>query len=78
MSRHRDTNSRERLLTPVKVMTAERKFWICDGLRRKTIGRLETIAAHQLSDEELRRWLEIFDRFGLDGLRKINRRKRAA
>lgn len=78
MTRPRNTNSPAKLLTPVRVMTAERKFWICDALRRNRITRAQVMAAHDMSGAELDRWMELYNRDGLEGLRSINRRKRAA
>ncbi len=77
MSR-RDIRSRKRLLVPVKVMTAERKFWLCDALRRGRVSRDEVMAAHEISNQEMDRWIELFEKDGVEGLRSVNRRKRAA
>lgn len=68
--------SRDTLLRPVKVMGYMNKYFICDGIRRGTITFAEAMAAHSLSTEELLDWSERYKRAGIDGFRKVNRRRR--
>lgn len=68
--------SREQLLTPVRVMGYQKKYFICDGLRRGTITVSEAMEAHRMSREELLGWYERYQKHGMDGLRRVNRDRR--
>lgn len=69
------------LLAPVKRWTWTAKFWLCEGIYRKTVTATETKRVHAISDEELNRWYTLYRQQGAPGLQKINRthnRRRAA
>jgi hypothetical protein len=67
--------TREALLSPISRWTWQMKFWMCEGLYRRTITFEEAKEKHGLSDEELNRWYGLYQTTGATGLQKINRTK---
>lgn len=70
--------TRAELLAPVPRWTWLAKFWLCEGIARRTITAAEAKRAHRLSSEELNRWYGLYKSDGAGGLRKINKTRRHA
>lgn len=76
MSEPRTTKAE--LLAPVHRWTFLAKFWLCEGIGRGIITVADAKRAHELTDEELNRWYDLYKQKGADGLRKINKARRRA
>ena len=70
--------TREELLAPISRWPWQTKFWLCEGIYRKTVTLEEIKAAHGITDDEFNRWFDLYQRSGAAGLQKINRNHRRA
>lgn len=72
--------TREELLAPINRWPWQTKFWLCEGIFRELITFEEAKATHEITDDELSRWYDLYRRGGAPGLQRVNRthRRRAA
>jgi hypothetical protein len=70
--------SRSDLLERVERWTCGRKVKLCKGLATKVITASEVIPAHGLTQDEIDRWMEAYERNDFEALKIGYRRKRSA
>jgi hypothetical protein len=70
--------SRSDLLKRVERWTYGRKIKLCKGLCAKVIIASEVIPAHGLTQDEIDRWMEAYERKEFEALKIGYRRKRRA
>ena len=70
--------SRADLLKRVERWTQRRKISLCRGLCAKIVTTSEVLAAHDLAQDEIDRWMEAYKGRDFDALKAGYRRKRAA